>query len=413
MPAKGSEAGSKLTLSEKLAQKHAERTGKAPQRPNPSAASSTGEPPEGPAAARVARTRRAPDRQEAPQESPAAAAEAGVTAPAGQVDDQPKFTPNFKFKAYGKEYEIPEQFRGLIKDEQTQKELHDLFSSAKGIEHLKPHYEKVRTEHQQLVQQHTNLVKQIQPINEAIKRKDVQSLVDMGVLDEQTLLQYGVARAKYYQAPAEQRQVFDERHQAQRQARELQNQQQTSQERYLDELANARSQLLDFELTKPDVAPIVQVYESAPGQQPGAFKEAVRQYAHAQYLTTGRDLSPQEAAREFLNQFRAFMPQPAAVPGANTMQPMMGHPPAGAHVYPGNVNPGYPTQPQAPNPYQVHGQYPAPQAMTPPPPVPQPPVKVLPNIQAQNASPTKQIPRNLKELRDLAAQKAKTSRGGR
>src|SRR5690606_13938628 len=127
-------------------------------------------------------------------------------------------------------------------------------------------------------------------------------------------------------------------------------------------------------ISKPEISAIAQKYEQASGKGPGAFKELVREFAESVHHTTGRDLSPQEAVREFMARYGVFAQQfaPAQAPGAQ----------ATASGTP-QVQP--PTQPV--------------QQVPPPPPVAQPPaVKVIPNVQGNNSTPIKPKIRRVKDI---------------
>ncbi len=324
--------------------------------------------------------------------------------PATAAAAAPAFAPNFKFKAYQQEHEIPELFRGLIKDPESQQAVQKVFERAFGFDHLKGMHEQMKGNLTDLNQKHQTLLGRIAPINEAVQKQDVAFLVQEGYLTEQALLQWAAKRAQYYQAPPEQRQIIDEREAALRNQRQSTHQFTEREESYLNELAQTRMMLLDVELTKPDVAPIVQLFEGTRG--PGSFKEVLRQYAVGVHASTGRDLAPQELVREFLKQFGPlYSPQTPSIPGAAHNLPPMGQPPQSGSFPPGHIHPSHhttapsayqaPTIGQAPTMPQAAPQYVPPAAPPAPPAAAAPPVQVIPNVQGRNASPTKPRVRNM------------------
>ena len=119
------------------------------------------------------------------------------TAPAAtQVVETPKFTPSFKYVAYDKEYEIPEMYRGLIKDEATQKEVAALFSKAQGIDMFMPKHQKLKEEYGTFKKTYEEESKQLAPVvntyNSAIKyleKGDFDSLFELLGLEEKPLQQ--------------------------------------------------------------------------------------------------------------------------------------------------------------------------------------------------------------------------------
>ncbi len=332
-----------------------------------------------------------PSDKKEPQAAQKPGAQPPAVKPGGETPTP--FTPNFKFKAYGKDFEIPEAYRGLVKDAASEAEVRDLFSAKSGLEILKPHLEEVKQQHAQLNQQFAGFVERLRPIDEAAKKGDIDFLVDEGVLSEENLLQWGIRRAQLLQASPEQRQAHEMMREQQRQSRALQSQMAHQDQSAQAQVHQARMQLLDYELARPEVASFVQQFESAQGRQPGAFKEAVRQYAEAVAISTQgkRDLTPQEAVREYLQTFAFQMPTPPqAAPGLLPTPP-------------GNANPGA-QSPQA--------NAPQPPAQAAPQAPPAPPVKVVPNLQGRNASPTKRAYGSIKELKERSAELNRASRQG-
>src|SRR5688500_2643210 len=60
----------------------------------------------------------------------------------------PAYTPDFKVKIKGKEFEIDEMFRGLIKDADSEKKVKEFFEKAYGIDFVKQDRKALKDEHE-------------------------------------------------------------------------------------------------------------------------------------------------------------------------------------------------------------------------------------------------------------------------
>ncbi len=78
--------------------------------------------------------------------TPQTSAASTVIAPGGQSP----WSPNFKFKAAGKEHEIPEYLRGAMKDATTEKQLIELHEKAYGLDLVKNNYQSAQTQLQHI-----------------------------------------------------------------------------------------------------------------------------------------------------------------------------------------------------------------------------------------------------------------------
>lgn len=207
----------------------------------------------------------------------------------------PAFQPNFKFKAANKEHEIPEFLRGVIKDEQSQKFLHQLFEKAYGIDTVKERFQATRQELQQLSQAHGSVMSTVQMGREAYQRGDLDTVFKTFRISEDKVLQWAIKKVQLSQMPPEQRHVHESREQAERRAWELERQQAQISETHLQTQSEQLMQMLDMVLEQPAYSSVAQEFETRKG--PGAFRNLAIQMGEMEYHTTGKVLSPMEAAQ--------------------------------------------------------------------------------------------------------------------
>jgi hypothetical protein len=282
---------------------------------------------------------------------------------------QNPFTPNFKFKVMDKEHEIPELFRSVIKDEESQKLAKEIFEKAYGLDSLKPRFNEVREKYKEIDTAHKQVLAGINDLRELYQRGDFDGFFNRLQIPEEKILQWVVNKAKYNQLPPDQRQVLDEKRAAEQKAYQLEKQQAEYQRTIEEQATNAKAISLQIALEKPDLKAIVDAFDSAPGRKPGSFRQAVIDAGElAWYKSNGKvDLTPEQAIQQVL----AFY--------------------------------GNPVQPQEPPiiPAQRNVSQPAAQAA----PTPPPAQTVLPNVAGrQSASVSKSKPKSIADLKKLAAQ---------
>lgn len=206
------------------------------------------------------------------------------------------FSPNFKFKAANKDHEIPEFLRGVIKDEQSQKYMHQLFEKAYGIDAVKERFQGLRQEHQQLNQAYGTVMQTVQMGREAYQRGDLDTVFKTFSIPEEKVLQWAVKKVQLSQLPHDQRSVHEAREAAERRNWELERSQASTSQEHLQTQSQHLVEMLDIVLERPDISAVAQAYEAR--KSPGAFRDLAIQMGVMEYNTSGKVLSPLEAAQK-------------------------------------------------------------------------------------------------------------------
>lgn len=259
-------------------------------------------------------------------------AAAGTTPPAAKTADPAAaavaaalaaFKPNFKFKAAGKEMEVPEYLRGVMKDEDTQKHLHSLLSKAHGIEMIQEKLKGTRTERDEVRTAYSQVMEPIRLGQEAYRRDDMDSVWDILKIDPNKVLQWAVKKVQLSQLPPDQRQVHEDAIAAKRRAWDLERQTDASNRTAAQTQGEQIQQMLDFALERPDISAIAQAYDGKRGKE-GSFRELVNLMGDQEFHRTGKIISPIEAVKQAVEllgeKFGAPAQQAAAAP-ATAAQP--------------------------------------------------------------------------------------------
>ena len=274
-----------------------------------------------------------------------------------------QYTPNYKFRAADKDHEIPEHFRGLMKDAKAEKEIKELFEKAYGLDVVKTRQEQTRQQRDEAVTRVRSFENGVKDLRETYQRGDFDGFFQKMQIPQEKILQWVLSKVEYSKLPPEQQAILDQKKQAENQAFELQRSNQSYQDQMLEQARNTKSQLLEFSLTRPEVKSAADAFESRTGK-PGSFREAVRLHGEAMwYRSQGKiDLTPEQAIKEVMELYGISAPSAAAPQQEN-----------------GTGQGGGPTAPGAQKP------------------------KVIPNMQGKSsASPVKGPVRSLDDIRKIS-----------
>lgn len=313
-------------------------------------------------------------------ETPEAKAEAeakGLLESEGESEDLeiPQYTPNFKFKASGKDREVPEIFKSLITDEDSEKAVKGLFQRAFGADALIEKNEKLgerlveTSRERDLVKGGVDSLRQIytdatkHPSEGGNLLKLDQFFAKLKIPTD-VILQYAVARVQLEQLPSDQRDAIVARLKAEERNQALTMEQGDLRGQGMDATRELKRYKLNEVLTSPEVAPVVEAFDKRMGKT-GAFFDAVANHGQLAWYRQKIDLPPDQAVKEVIAQYglnAPVAPSEPKTPGSNA--------PAAGRTRP----------------------------------VVQRTTKVIPNVQGKsNLSPLKDKPRSIEDIKKLSA----------
>lgn len=287
-----------------------------------------------------------------------------------QVSEEPtkeedKFSPDYKYKFLGKEYEVDEFLRGAITNEEQQKVVRDLYEKARGLDIVKPKYQETRDKYKELQQEYDGFSDRISRLNKLYEEKDFEVLFKELGIDEQKALQYFVDKLNYEQMPDEQKQAVDAQWQYQRKLRESEDSKSELAKKQEDLELQVLATQMTLAFNEPRVKEFATWYDSLPGQQAGMFQKEVLDYGDSM-ARSGNKVTAQQAVDAVVARYDRFRQQSAPVQTP--------------------ANPAAQPQAQAPVAQQAPGVQP----------------KVIPNVRGRSTSPLKSKPRRLADLEKIA-----------
>jgi hypothetical protein len=257
----------------------------------------------------------APAESTAQSDVPATGTEGGVVPPA--------WTPDFKFKAAGAEHEIPEMYRGLIKDQKSLEEVKRLHEKAFGLDHIAQSRDQLKKQFmdvQPRLQEYENVSKNFERLSHFVRNNDFDSFFQALQIPEKAIVNWIQQKIELSQAPENVRQQHEQnRHLSQQQWEKEQ------------ELAVYRARAEEYETAQAfntvhqsvsqQAGDFAQAYDSRMGE--GAFVDLVidKGYKISQALGREPDLGAViNIVKDELTKLGVVPQQPAAAAAQGTPQ---------------------------------------------------------------------------------------------
>jgi hypothetical protein len=249
------------------------------------------------------------------QPTPETAQAAPVTS--DQQSAQPEWKPNFKVKAYDKEYDIPENYRSFINKE-NEEEFRKLFSKAFAVEEMTEKNRKYLEKYDTLNKDHTTLNKAINRLETFLNNGDYDSFFSTLKVKEEALMKWMHDKLSLKSLPPEQQELYTKKSEYQKQLYDHAEQLEYYKSQF-EEMKSAQEQTkiqnglqeLDAAISKPEVEAIAKSFDARLGQE-GAFRDEVLQRAAFLEQRTGKTLSIDEAIQNVLKVI-SVAPQTSAV----------------------------------------------------------------------------------------------------
>jgi hypothetical protein len=244
-----------------------------------------------------------------PQVEPAPKEPVEGETPAAPIEAAP-YTPNFKVKAYDKEFEIPEEFRSLIKDADSEKKVRDIFEKAYGLDGMKERYTRTKEDFgkaQEVLGKYAEQDRTIDFLGKCVEKKDFGTYFDTLGIDRKDLQKWMLQELQTAELPPEQQAIYNRERELQKRAYALEAENQkyktqveSSQEEGLRKEGERRvTELTTVITSQPEISAVAKAFDARKGN--GAFFELVRKTGLTAYQTEGKDLTVQEAVAQVMD----------------------------------------------------------------------------------------------------------------
>lgn len=236
-----------------------------------------------------------------------------TTTPDAAASEPAEWSPNYKVKAYDKEYEIPEKFRSFISKE-NEKDFKDTFEKVYALDEMKAKNAKIRAENDtfrtQIEKEFSPVVGTFKKLEKFIANNDFDSFFAnipafSGKEGEVKLQQWMLRKLQEKDLPPEQQALYNDHRAAQQRAYALEEENNSYKQKF-EALTQSQQQAainetltnLDNLVAKPEIETIAKAFDSRLGQD-GSYKMEVLRNAATLATKLKRDVSIEEAVEHF------------------------------------------------------------------------------------------------------------------
>lgn len=244
------------------------------------------------------------------------------TAKPGIIPSSPAvapYTPNFKVKVMNKEHEIPEMYRGLMKDAETEKQVREIFERSIGLDVVKAERARLQEEHKQVKGEHETLTRSLKTLSDFLNNGDLEAFFSSVKITDEQIMRYAAEKLQYGDLNDQQRRQYDEAREAKRRAY-WEEQEKLSYQAQVEQFhVEQRQAQLSQVMSAPDVAHVVEAFDQRHG--PGSFQSEVIQLGQMIWSTQQRDATPQELVSHLARKYGAFIQPQQSQPQVPPSQP--------------------------------------------------------------------------------------------
>lgn len=305
----------------------------------------------------------------------ALAEEAGA---AKEKEDAPAvdaYKPNLKFKSADKEYDIPKEFHGLMKDTASERLVRDLHERAYAMDAMKVSREEIKRQRDSITTENQEIKGSIDELRTVYKQAvstgnllKLDQFFDKLKIPHQTVLNYALQKVQFMEMAPEQRAAIQNQMSAEQRAEVLAKEQEATQSMVANTAQQMKAMQLESTLIRGDIKPIADAFDARFGK-PGLFRDELIRFGDLMWHQSGgkTDLTPEQAAQHVIANY-----------GLTASAPVVSQAPPQA-------SPGIP----------------AAQAQGTKTPIVKRTERTIPNVQGRSTSPLKQKPTSIDDLHKL------------
>mgnify|MGYP001766622527 CR=1 FL=1 len=291
-------------------------------------------------------TEQAPETQApAASEAPAQTEVAPETAVV-EGEEKPAYTPSFKYKVYGEEKELPEFIRGVIKSQEDEKKVKELFELSEAVPSYKKKLEDAHSKYstfettvkEKLIPEIQTYHQLSESLRSSVEKQDFQGICESLGINPDAMLAIAAKEATLRQNPEQYKLAQAERERMR--ASQTAEMQISSKEKHAIELESRYiDRMLGMVFERDDVKQYVSAFDTRMGK-PGAFEQEVRQRGDYLYQR-GEKADPVEIVQYLMKTFplQAASTQPGNAQAQPPASASNGKPPTIPTVKTGSTSP--------------------------------------------------------------------------
>jgi hypothetical protein len=215
------------------------------------------------------------------------------------------FVPDFKYRSDGKDLEIPEHLRSIIKDKDTQAKVIDMLQKSDAFESVSSKRDFFRTERDNARQETKRYESAINDLRSHVQRGDYDGFLKKCEIPEEAILKWATEKAKYYMGDESYRQQVDQANRMRQDSWAKESQVTDYQSKYQEMEVRQLQTEFNYEMLKPEVSSFAESFDKFAGKQ-GAFVEEIRNRGELAYLREQKTIAPSEVIQGIMKQFSSI-----------------------------------------------------------------------------------------------------------
>jgi hypothetical protein len=245
--------------------------------------------------------------EEKPEDAEKPAEEIAAAAPEAE-----KFVADFKYRADGKDLEVPEFLRPLIKDKASQDQIVTMLKKHDAFDTVSARRDQFKNERDVERSEKQKYAGAIDDMRATYQRGDIDGFLKKCEISEESMLKWATEKAKYLMGDDAYRAQVDQQNKLRQDAWKNESQANTYQTQFQELEAKQLQTEFNYEMLKPEVSSFADSFDKFAGKQ-GAFIEEVKNRGELAYLREKKTISPGEVIQAIMKQFGSIAQAPQKV----------------------------------------------------------------------------------------------------
>lgn len=240
--------------------------------------------------------------------------ETAVAAAGAEKPAEDAFVADYKYRADGKDLEVPEYLRGIIKDKTTQEQVVNMLKKHDAFDTVSTRRDQFRTERDEARGSVQKFESAINSMRSTYQRGDIDGFLKLCEISEESMLKWATEKAKYLMGDQSYRSQVDQENRTKQQSWANESKATDYESRYQEMEARQLQTEFNYEMMRPEVSSFVASFDKAFGN--GKFVEEVKNRGELAYLREQKTIAPSEVIQAMMKQYSTITSAPQQAPAA-------------------------------------------------------------------------------------------------
>lgn len=217
----------------------------------------------------------------------------------GTTSEIPEWTPSYKFKIKDKEQEFDDFVKPIVKTKDVEEKIKSLYEKAYGLDEVKTSRESFKQQVEEWKGKYGQVEQSLKTLGDYVKKGDFNTFFGALNIPKDKIIQYAIEELKYQELPQDQRQAIDLQRQQQTEFEKAQQMNQTLHQQMAQMVQRQTEFELNQALASPDIAEAISSYETLVGK-PGLIRNEIIKRGQYYELTQKESPSAKQLVDEVL-----------------------------------------------------------------------------------------------------------------